>query len=369
MELQRILFISIISITTFALSLLTARIYAIGLKSGASGARIATLVGVLFPLIFIGANILGRYSNGLIARLVTIFSDTLGGFALYALITSIVLGIVLFICTQSGYIVPKNVSVVFLGITFLLGLTGLIQAKMLKIVPYTITLTGAPESWNGKTAVLFSDTHYGLVNHKNFSRKITTKILEINPDFVMHAGDLYDGPAVETASLTKDWARLTEKFPVFFAPGNHEEYGPYSDFLQSAKDAGFVVLDDKKTIYEGVQIAGITYRDKRNEKNATDALRALDLDTALPTILINHPPTFQKGALENSVDLMVSGHTHRGQLWPIRYIVRAIYGKYIYGVNVDDTLTTITTSGVGTAGPPMRLFNTPELVRITFKTQ
>lgn len=66
---------------------------------------------------------------------------------------------------------------------------------------------------------------------------------------------------------------------------------------------------------------------------------------------------------------MVSGHTHRGQFWPLNYIVKAIYGKYIYGMNVDDTLTTLTTSGVGTAGPPMRLFNSPEIVVINFQKE
>ncbi len=368
MELQRIIFISVISVTTFALSLLTARIYALGLKSGTQGIRIATIIGVVFPLIFIGANILGRYSDGTLARMISIFSDTLGGIGLYVFTTSIVLGVVLFIGHLFDHDIPKTVSLVFLTIAGILSVTGLIQARMIKVVAYTVPLYEAPQSWDGKRVVLVSDTHYGLVNYTRFSKKITDKILSLDPDFIMHAGDLYDGPTIDTAPLTSDWKRLTEQFPVFFAPGNHEEYGPYSEFLTSAKNAGFTVLDDKKVLYEGVQIVGITYRDKRNEKSAADALRGIELDKTIPTIFINHPPTFQTSALENGIDLMVSGHTHRGQLWPIRYIVRAIYGKYSYGLNTDDTLTTITTSGVGTAGPPMRLFNTPELVVITFKT-
>lgn len=369
MEIQRIVFVGVIAVTTFALSLLTARIYAFGFKSGPTGVRIATLIGIAFPIIFIGANIVGRFSNNIAARVITITSDVLGGIGLYALITGCILGIILCIGASIGKEIPIYVSSIFLTVAGLLSIIGLTQARMLKVVDYTVVLPGAPTSWEGKQAILFSDTHYGLVNHVRFSKKLTDKILALNPAFVVHAGDLYDGPSVPTAFLVKDWQRLTKTIPVFFAPGNHEEYGPYNVFVASAQKAGITVLEDRMVTYDGVQIAGITYRSKSQEASAKKILEHLPIDTTIPTILINHPPTFQDSVRAQGIDLMISGHTHRGQLWPLNYIARAIYGKYIYGLHTDDTLTTITTSGVGTAGPPLRLFNTPELVRITFRTK
>lgn len=369
MGLSQIIFISVISITTFALSLLTTRIYAIALKAGPGGLKLSLFIGALFPILFIAGNIIGRISDGTLSRGVTIVIDVIAGIAFYALITSIVLGVIILIGKNTSITQTPVLGWVFLGVAALMALGGFIQARQLMVKEYTYTLKNAPASWNGKRAVLISDTHYGLVNYKHFSKRITDKILSLSPDFMLIAGDLYDGPPVTTEPLVTDWKRLTSAFPVFYAPGNHEEYGPYGAFLQSTYDAGFVVLDDKKTEYEGLQIAGITYRAKNKEVEAKKALESLSLATTQPTILINHPPTFQKGAQSVGVDLMVSGHTHRGQFWPIRYLVKAIYGKYAYGMHTDDTITTLTTSGVGTAGPPLRLFNTPEIVVITFKTQ
>lgn len=89
----------------------------------------------------------------------------------------------------------------------------------------------------------------------------------------------------------------------------------------------------------------------------------------MPSILINHPPTALAAAHEAGVDLQVSGHTHNGQFWPMTYLVRKIYGQYYYGLKAYEDMQVITSSGVGTFGPPFRLFNPPEIVLITFQTK
>jgi predicted MPP superfamily phosphohydrolase len=259
------------------------------------------------------------------------------------------------------------VGYLLLSVGLLLGVTGFIQSRIIKITEYDYVLPSTLQSWDNKTAILVSDTHFGLVNHEKFSNKVVKAIIESKPDFVLHAGDFYDGPANDTLPITLSWNELTKTIPVFYSPGNHEEYGDYNSFLTSIKNANVTVITDSYVEYDGMQIAGITYRNKNQLDVADNVIRSLKLDKTKPTILINHPPTFQQSAKDAGIDLMVSGHTHRGQFWPLNYIVKAIYGKYTYGKNVDNTITTITTSGVGTAGPPMRLFNTPELVKITFK--
>jgi predicted MPP superfamily phosphohydrolase len=364
MNIIRIVFLVVITVTTFSISILTAKIYALGFRVSPHTNKILIAIGAIAPLLFILTMFFDRSTKNPLSYPV----NALGGIIFYLFITGIILGIVLLIGKTIGNTVPTYISAMFLSLGFLMGIAGLIQAKFIKTTSYTINLAGAPAEWNNKTAVLVSDTHFGLINHKNFSDKVVSKILEINPDFVLHAGDFYDGPKNNTALITESWKNLANKIPVFYAPGNHEEYGDYAGFLTSIKNAGVTTLVDSVTNYEGVQIAGISYRDK-NQIQASDlALRNLVLNKSLPTILINHPPTFQKTVSEIGVDLMVSGHTHKGQFWPLNFIVKRIYGKYIYGMNKDGDLITITTSGVGTAGPPLRLFNTPELVLIKFTT-
>lgn len=367
MSLIQFVFISSITVTTFAISLLTAKIYAIGLHASAQTTRIFILIGVLGPLFFVLTMFLGRTGKESLVDWISYQVNALGGIIFYLFITGLVLGIVILIGKLFQFSVSAVVGYIFLITGLLMGIIGLVQARQIKVVSYDFTLNGAPKSWEGKQAVLVADTHFGLVNHEKFSKKVVKAILESKPDFVLHAGDFYDGPANDTQPITESWKELTKVLPVFYAPGNHEEYGDYDGFLTSIKNAGVTALVDDVTLYEGVQIAGITYRDKRQADLADKIIQYLKVDSTKPLILINHPPTFQESAIKKGVDLMVSGHTHRGQFWPLNYIVKAVYGKYIYGVNIDDTLTTITTSGVGTAGPPMRLFNSPEIVMINFK--
>lgn len=76
-------------------------------------------------------------------------------------------------------------------------------------------------------------------------------------------------------------------------------------------------------------------------------LDSLSLESSKPTILLKHKPTLHDTLQKYPIDLVVSGHTHRGQLWPFTYIPDLIYGKYVYGYNQDASLQSITTSGVG----------------------
>jgi predicted MPP superfamily phosphohydrolase len=189
----------------------------------------------------------------------------------------------------------------------------------------------------------------------------------------LHGGDFYDGPKNDTTLITESWKKLTAKYPVFMAPGNHEEYGDYRGFLKSIADAGVVTLEDRKVSYGDIDIVGVKYRENRGENNQANlalvdsALKPLNIDPNRFTILINHAPTALSVADKNKVDLQVSGHTHRGQFWPLNYIVYSIYKEYTYGLHPYQDLQVLTTSGVGTASVPSRLFNTPELVRITFE--
>jgi uncharacterized protein len=372
MDLYRILFFSVVTITSFAMSLLTAKIYSLGINAGAGLNKTIMGIGIIFPVVLVVFMGLGRNMSYKmpITQELNVLMSAFTGLGFYLFISGVLLGLIIATLNIFGIhdlVLIKTLSYIFFSLGILAAVAGLIQAKFIKVVNYEVALSGAPASWNNKTAVLVSDTHLGLVNHKKFSDKVVNKILEINPDFVLHAGDFYDGPANDTTLITESWKKLTAKIPVFYAPGNHEEYGPYGDFIQSVKDASVTTLEDSMTVYDGVQIAGITYRNKKQYEIAGKVLEMMKLDQGKPTILINHPPTFQKEAHAVGVDLMVSGHTHKGQFWPNNLLVKAIYGKYFYGIKNYEDMTTITTGGIGTAGPAMRLFNTPELVLIKFK--
>lgn len=364
--MSRILFGLVASGILIGISYFSAKMYSLGMRFETVATRLTFFIFLLTPLLFVGSIMLTR--SGSIGATLYREIQILAGIGLYVSLGAILLGLCLLVAFLTKHQLPVSVAWGIFALSLIFAGIGFVQSRFIKTTSYTVTLSNTPVSWEGKTAVLVSDTHFGLVNHKSFSNKVIDEILALKPDFVLHAGDFYDGPAVDTLPITASWKRLATQLPVFYAPGNHEEYGNYAGFLDSIRNAGITILDNKKTMFDGVQIAGITYHEGKDNADAAGAIDALGLDPNIPSILINHPPTSLAAADRNGVDLQVSGHTHKGQLWPVRYLVRRIYDKYYYGLNIYETMQVITTSGVGTFGPPFRLFNTPELVLITFKS-
>jgi uncharacterized protein len=363
-----IIFITLFVVGLFAIAFFTAKIYSRTLKLSHPISYTVIISSILVPLFFI-ANLIASRSSDYLSPTIYTFVNILAGFAFYMFLGAVTLTIASLIAFFLKASIPLFIAWIILGISLAFAITGLIQARFITIKEYTVTLSGAPASWDEKTAVLVADTHFGLTNHKKFSDNVVNHILDIHPDFVLHAGDFYDGPNVDTVSISDSWKRLTDVMPVFYAPGNHEGYGKYAAFIQSVKDAGIEVLDDKKIEYDGVTIAGIVYRNGKHNPEATEAIEQLDIHPDKAAILINHPPTSIATVERASFDLMVSGHTHNGQFWPVNYIVKRMYRPYQYGLKKFKDLHVLTTSGVGTFGPPMRLFNSPKLVLIHFKVK
>lgn len=364
--IERIAFALIFGIIIVGLSLFSGKIFSIGFHLSKLSQSKVLLISVLLPLFYIINFILIRSSNAGITTFLYGVFNIVGGFVFYLFIGAGILSLILMYGFITKTDIPSSVSILILCLSLLLGVVGFIQARIIRITHYQTPLENISSTWEGKRAVLVSDTHFSPINRRRFSEKVVRTIMAQSPDFVLHAGDFFDGPMIPLVPITTPWKTLSEKVPVFYAPGNHEEYGDYNAFISSLKESGVLVLEDTMTLYDGVQIAGLRYRAQGKSETTETVLKEMGLDKTIPTILINHPPLFQKEAIKEGVGLMVSGHTHRGQFWPLNYIVRSIYGRYTYGMQIDGSLKTITTSGVGTFGPPLRLFNTPEIVVMTF---
>ncbi len=362
---KQILGMSIFVIMLAGLTWISSEVYITALHINNAGIVTIHTAIIIFWLLFIFSFFSGEMISGAHIRFIYRLCNIVFGVMFYLFLGSVILSLLLAIYPS----VSPGVAGIIILVSFGLSMIGLIQARNISTTTYTVKLPNAPASWNKKKAVFLSDTHFGLMNHKKFSDKIVNKILSLNPDLVLHGGDFYDGPKIDTLPITESWKKLTDKMPVFYTSGNHEMYGPYDEFITSIREAGVTVLLDEKALHDGVQIAGITYRAKGKDQDAHKALESLEIEANMPLILINHPPTFHKSAQVLGSTLMLSGHTHRGQFSPIGLITRLIYKRFNYGFNEFQNMTAITSRGVGTAGPPMRLFNSPELVIITFDTK
>lgn len=320
------------------------------------------ILAFIFSGITIFSFISGRLIRGKKIEGLYRFMNIAFGIAFYLFLGAVLLSLI-FAVTN---IQPLNATLVIGSLALLFGIYGLLEARTITITEYEVVLPGAPDSWHSKKGLFLSDTHFGLMNHKHFSNKLVQKILNLAPDFVIHGGDFYDGPEIPLEPITESWKELTKTMPVFYTSGNHEHYGNYDAFIASIKAAGITTLLNEHILYDGVQIGGITYLPKDKKEEAKVLIEKLNLRPEVPSILINHPPTFHQVAEGVKVNVMLSGHTHRGQFSPIELITWLIYGKFNYGMHTAGEMVAITSKGVGTAGPPLRLFNKPELVMIQF---
>ena len=216
------------------------------------------------------------------------------------------------------------------------------------------------------TIVHVSDIHLGPVHDKAFLRKTVENINKQKPDIVLITGDILDGPFIykkETLDVFKDI-----KAKVFFSTGNHDFYAGIDRLTTLLNHTNITILRNELVIYDGVQIIGID--DAENRHQLSTQLKIIEehnkINYSKYTILMYHRPTGYASAADRPIDLMVTGHTHAGQIFPFN-LLTALVIKPVRGLhNYNDTYLYIS-SGVGTWGPPMRLGSRSEIVKFVVK--
>lgn len=201
--------------------------------------------------------------------------------------------------------------------------------------------------------VHLSDIHVDTVHQIRFLERVVAETNALRPDMVLITGDLFDGSApIEEHMLTP---LNTFCAPCFFSNGNHEEYEGLERVRATLKNINLELLDNKMVLHEGIQIVGVNDRQSLPKGvKLGSVLKTMELEEDVPTLLMYHSPVQWHDARAGGVDLMLSGHTHNGQLYPFTLLVRLFF-KYINGLYEEDGRHLHVSPGTGTWGPPMRL--------------
>jgi predicted MPP superfamily phosphohydrolase len=210
-----------------------------------------------------------------------------------------------------------------------------------------------------------------MIGKKRISEMID-KINAQKPDIVLLAGDLVDHNPLfmKFEKIGPEFLRIKAPMGVYAVAGNHEFIGHADVSIDYLQQYGVQYIRDTLiNVKDILQIAGRDDRERRQHDGA--ARKPIDevmqnINPDMPLILMDHQPVEYKAAAKYGVDLMVSGHTHKGQLWPFGYITNAIF-ENDYGLMTKGNTHYYTSSGYGTWGPPVRTGNRPELVVITVK--
>jgi len=199
-----------------------------------------------------------------------------------------------------------------------------------------------------KRVVQISDVHIGS-RQRGFMRRVVSRINGLEPDFVVITGDLIDSSSVEIESLQ---ALEDINARTFFSVGNHERYADLSKAISMLETLGVVPLRQSVSLEENLQFIGID--DADHPEQVSRHLPGLGVADDCFTILLYHRPMGWEAAVEHGVDLMLSGHTHNGQIFPFNFLVRQQFAR-ISGLYQSDKSYLYVNSGTGTWGPLMRL--------------
>ncbi len=228
-----------------------------------------------------------------------------------------------------------------------------------------IKLKNLPTAWQGKTIVQISDVHLGNVFGQNFLSKIVNQTNAINPEMVVITGDLFDGMGDDLKHSVKPLADIKAPRGIYFITGNHETFLPSDQTAEALSQVPVKIMKDQLVELDGLQLIGINYPTLGQSIDLPQTIKRLNPNPNEATILLYHSPV-QVDAVSQTdvVDLMLSGHTHRGQLWPFNIITWLIYHGFDYGLHQIGKMQIYTTTGAGGWGPTMRVFASPEITAI-----
>ncbi|MCQ4120123.1 metallophosphoesterase [Rhodococcus tibetensis] len=255
-------------------------------------------------------------------------------------------------------------SVVVVGAIAAAGY-GVAEAARPKVVRVRVPLRRLPPEFTGVRVALLSDLHVGPARGVSFTREIVNVINAEQPDLVAIAGDLVDGTVSRVSPDLEPLADLRAPMGIFGVSGNHEFYADDGGrWLDVWDRLGIATLRNQRVALRRggatIDIAGIhDYSSPPPyEPDLSAALAGRDQSTFV--MLLAHEPRQALEASDLGVDLQLSGHTHGGQMWPLRYLV-PLQQPSVTGLDRIGNTVLYTTRGVGAWGPPVRVGAPPEI--------
>ena len=167
--------------------------------------------------------------------------------------------------------------------------------------------------------------------------------------------------------MHEELSRLNAPYGIYMVPGNHEYISGITKSKAFVQTTPIVFLQDSiVTLPNGIQIAGRDDRHNKNRKPIEELIHTTN--PTKPVLLLDHQPYELDKTASTNVDLQFSGHTHRGQIWPINLVTDHLF-ELSYGYKQIKNTHFYVSSGLSLWGPPFRIGTDSELVvfNITFK--
>ena len=344
--------------------------------------KVYWVIILLVATAYIISMLLASYIPSMILNTLNIVGSYWMGIIFYLLLILPIVDLIKFLNKKIEFI-PRSLSgnpnfsfvISIVVVALLIGVMvyGTWSGRSAKVTKYNVKIDKTAGNLKKLKVVMVSDIHLGSVVNNRRLTKMVNEINNLHPDIVLIPGDIIDSslePFVRE-KMSDNFKRIKSVYGVYVCLGNHDGMrDKIEDGVKVFNSAGMTVLRDKAILIndsfyvigrDDISLEASTTVKRKSLSNITK-----DLDKSKVLLLMDHQPKNLDDALKQGIDLQVSGHTHRGQLFPANIVTNLIF-ELDYGYLEKANSKYIVSSGYGTWGPPIRLGSRSEIVEINIK--
>lgn len=245
---------------------------------------------------------------------------------------------------------------------------GIYHANQIQTVAYNVSINNSSSKMK---IVLVSDLHLGATHSEKRLPKIVETINAQNPDLVCIAGDIFNNDYTAIQDPERASALLKQiksTYGVYASLGNHDAGNTFDQMLRFLERSNIkllndehVIIDNRLALFGRIDASPIGGFGNLKRKDISDQIASLQ---HIPIVVMDHNP-INIDQYDEKTDVILSGHTHKGQMFPFHLITRSIYTvDYGHYQKDENSPHVIVTSGAGTWGMPMRVGTDCEVVSI-----
>ncbi len=263
-----------------------------------------------------------------------------------------------------GLLIPARTSFfACVCLSLIICLYGYFDALNIRTERLRIETAKLPEHVQRLTIVQISDVHLGLIVRTARLKKILDIVKAEKPDVFVSTGDLVDAQINHMAGLAELLREVPAPYGKYAITGNHEYYAGIKQALAFTRECGFTLLRGEAAKNEVINIVGVddpagVQLNIDKPESETALLSGLPRDRF--TLFLKHRPTVDRNAAK-LFDLQLSGHTHRGQIYPFTYVSKIAYPLNAGDFDLGNGSRLHVSRGTGTWGPPIRFLSPPEI--------
>jgi predicted MPP superfamily phosphohydrolase len=276
-----------------------------------------------------------------------------------------------FLSRDMFFLLPSPICRFLLTLLISLGILtyGFFEAGNIRTEKVVIKSAKLPPSLKRIRIVQISDLHIGMIMRGERLKNIIAKVKEAQPDILVATGDLVDGETDGLFTECELFQNIRPRMGKFAVTGNHEFYAGIDRALNFTRKAGFTILRGEGATVNGlINMAGFddmaVWGRNSNSSRVVSFKKAL---AVLPpekfTLLLYHRPIIENNSL-GAYDLQLSGHTHKGQIFPFSFLTGLIFPRQAGLFTFPEGSVLYVNRGGGTWGPPVRFLAPPEITVI-----